>query len=71
MDCLEYRDFGGKEIALKTASNFRLLRKKGITVRKTIDVIIATFCIENGFPLIHNDRDFDSMEKHLGLTVIG
>ncbi len=70
MDCLEYRDFVGKEIALKTASNFRLLRKKGVTVRKTIDVIIATFCIENGFPLIHNDRDFDSMEKHLGLTVI-
>jgi len=45
------------------------LRKQGITVRKTIDVIIATFCIENGFPLIHNDSDFDPMEEILGLIV--
>jgi predicted nucleic acid-binding protein len=70
MNSLEYYDFVGKEIALKAAQNFRKLRKLGITVRKTIDVIIATFCIENNFPLIHNDRDFDPMEKHLGLKVI-
>jgi len=69
MDSLEYRDFPGKEIALHAAENFRTLRKKGVTVRKTIDVIIATFCIENGFELIHNDRDFDPMEEHLGLRV--
>ena len=69
MDSLEYRDFPGKEIALHAAENFRTLRKKGITVRKTIDVIIATFCIENGFELIHNDHDFDPMEEHLGLLV--
>jgi predicted nucleic acid-binding protein len=69
MENLEYRDFLGKEIAIKAASNFRILRKKGITVRKTIDVIIATFCIENGFELIHNDRDFDPMEEYLGLLV--
>lgn len=69
MDSLEYRDFLGKNIALQAAQNFRLLRKKGITVRKTIDVIIATFCIENGFALIHNDRDFDPIETHLGLLV--
>ena len=49
MESLEYRDFLGKEVALQAAQNFRLLRKKGITVRKTIDVIIATFCIMNGF----------------------
>jgi predicted nucleic acid-binding protein len=67
---LEYYDFVGKENALKAASNFRLLRKHGVTIRKTIDVLIATFCIENGFGLIHNDRDFDPMEKHLGLIVI-
>ena len=66
---LEYRDFAGKEIAIKTAENYRFLRKKGITVRKTIDVIIATFCIENNYQLIHNDRDFDVMEKYLGLKV--
>lgn len=69
MDSLEYRDFVGKHVALCSARNFRLLRSKGVTVRKTIDVIIATFCIESGFPLIHNDRDFDPMEKHIGLKV--
>jgi predicted nucleic acid-binding protein len=69
MESLEYRDFLGKEIAIQAAQNFRILRKKGITVRKTIDVIIATFCIVNGFELIHNDRDFDPMEEYLGLIV--
>jgi len=69
MDALEYRDFVGRDIALKAAQNFRKLRTSGITVRKTIDVIIATFCIENNFPLIHNDRDFDPMEQYLGLKI--
>ena len=69
MENLEYRDFLGKEIAIQAAHNYRKLRKQGITVRKTIDVIIATFCIENRFPLIHNDRDFDPMEEILGLIV--
>jgi predicted nucleic acid-binding protein len=69
MDALKYYDFIGKKIAYKTAKNFRTLRKKGITIRKTTDVIIATFCIENNFQLIHNDRDFDSMEQYLGLKV--
>lgn len=69
MDSLEYHDFLGKEMAIQSAQNFRQLRKHGITIRKTIDVIIATFCIENGFELIHNDRDYDSMEKVLGLKV--
>lgn len=69
MDCLEYHDLVGKEIAIKAAQNFRKLRKNGITIRKTIDVIIATFCIENGYELIHNDRDFDPMENILGLKV--
>ena len=69
MESLEYHDFVGKKITLQSAQNFRILRRSGITVRKTIDVIIATFCIENGFELLHNDRDFDSMEKILGLQV--
>ena len=69
MENLEYRDFLGKGIAIQAANNYRKLRKQGITVRKTIDVIIATFCIENRFPLIHNDRDFDPMEEILGLIV--
>jgi predicted nucleic acid-binding protein len=69
MESLEYYDFVGKEIAFKAAENFRRLRRNGITVRKTIDVIIATFCIEHRFALIHNDRDFDPMEQYLGLKV--
>lgn len=69
MDSLEYYDFAGKEMAINAAQNFRRLRKKGITIRKTIDVLIATFCIEYGFELLHNDRDFDPMEEILGLRV--
>ncbi|HHE40775.1 MAG TPA: PIN domain nuclease [Candidatus Cloacimonetes bacterium] len=69
MESLEYHDFVGKEIALQSAQNFRILRKNGVTVRKTIDVIIATFCMENSFELLHNDRDFDPIEEILGLQV--
>ena len=54
-------------IALKSAANFRTLRKKGITVRKTIDVIIATYCIENRLPLLHSDKDFQPFQKLLKL----
>jgi len=57
----------GKELAIKSADNFRLLRSKGITVRKTVDVMIATFCIEHDFPLLHADRDFDPFHQHLDL----
>lgn len=60
----------GKEIAIKSANNFRILRKKGITIRKTIDIIIGTFCIENEFILLHNDKDFFPLEKHLGLKSV-
>ena len=69
MDSLEYYDFVGREIAISAAQNFRKLRKKGITIRKTMDVLIATFCIEYGFELLHNDRDFDLMEEVLGLRI--
>jgi predicted nucleic acid-binding protein len=70
MDGLEYRDFVGRDMAMAAAQNYRALRRQGITVRKTIDVLIATFCIENGFGLIHNDRDFEPMEQLLGLRVL-
>jgi hypothetical protein len=69
MELLEYHDFLGKEIAIKAAHNFRILRKNGVTMRKTIDVIIATFCIENDYELIHNDKDFNPMEEILGLKI--
>ncbi|MEM9505030.1 MAG: VapC toxin family PIN domain ribonuclease [Cyanobacteria bacterium P01_E01_bin.43] len=55
-------------LAIKSADNFRLLRKQGITVRKTIDVIIATFCIEEEHTLLFSDRDFVPFVQHLGLT---
>ncbi|MBF0234535.1 MAG: PIN domain nuclease [Desulfamplus sp.] len=61
---------GGRALSLKSAMNYRYLRKNGITVRKTIDVIIGTFCIQNLFSLLHCDRDFDPMVKYLGLEII-
>jgi predicted nucleic acid-binding protein len=54
-------------IAIKSADNFRLLRKKGITVRKTVDTIIATFCIQNKLSLLHSDKDFQPFHIHLRL----
>ena len=59
----------GREIAEQSAENYRHLRKKGVTVRKTIDCLIATFCIENNLTLLHADRDFDPFEQYLGLKV--
>jgi len=60
----------GFTVADKAAQNYRRLRSRGITVRKTIDVIIGTFCAENGFQIIHHDRDFDLMAPHIGLKVL-
>jgi predicted nucleic acid-binding protein len=59
----------GFNIAEKAAENYRLLRSKGITIRKTIDVIIATYCAENDFQLIHYDRDFDLSSSVIGFKV--
>jgi predicted nucleic acid-binding protein len=58
----------GDAIAVAAARNFRSLRKRGITVRKTIDLLIGTWCIENRRPLLHNDSDFRPMARHLGLV---
>ena len=69
MEIMEMREMWGRAIAIEGARNFRRLRKIGVTVRKTIDVVIATFCLENGHTLLHADRDFDPIEKHLGLRV--
>ena len=62
----QYEMFGHKMVE-KCADNFRFLRKKGITIRKTNDVIIATFCIKNNLPLLFSDRDFIPFVDHLGL----
>jgi len=58
---------GGQEVALQSAHNFRLLRKNGVTVRKTIDVLIATFCIGKDLPLLHSDKDFEPFHQDLKL----
>lgn len=58
------------DIAIKAAENYRILRKKGITIRKTADVIIATFCINNRIPLLFSDRDFIPFKKHLKLQSV-
>lgn len=57
----------GKEMAIKSADNYRTLRKQGITIRKTADVIIATFCIEHDLSLLHADKDFLPFVTHLDL----
>jgi predicted nucleic acid-binding protein len=59
----------GEDIAVQAARNYRALRALGITIRRTIDVLIGTFCIESNISLLHADRDFDPMERHLGLAV--
>jgi predicted nucleic acid-binding protein len=56
-------------LAVRSAQNFRTLRKLGVTVRKTVDCFIATYCIETGCALLHADRDFDPFERYLGLQV--
>lgn len=61
---------GGADIAIAAAQNFRALRKLGVTVRRTIDTMIATRCIESGYDLLHSDRDFEPFVQHLGLRVV-
>lgn len=61
----------GFAVAEKSAANYRLLRSRGVTVRKTIDVLIGTFCAERGFELLHHDRDFALMAPHINLRIVG
>jgi len=62
-------DAASRKFAVQAAQNFRILRKRGVTVRSTIDCLIATFCIESELRLLHCDRDFNAFEEHLGLQV--
>jgi len=66
----ELFESGGEELAVAAARNFRNLRRQGHTVRKTIDGLIATYCLRHRHSLLHRDRDFDPFEKILGLVVI-
>ncbi len=67
---MPFMAMGGRTLAIKSALNYRALRKKGVTVRKTIDVMIGTFCVHYQLPLLHDDRDFDPMVKFLGLKIV-
>jgi predicted nucleic acid-binding protein len=71
-DLLQFHVFhaGGTELAIVAAQNYQILRARGHTVRKTIDCLIATFCLAAGHELLHRDRDFDLFEKELGLRVV-
>ena len=70
MSSFDLLDTGGIELAVESARNYRQLRARGRTVRKTIDCLIATLCLREDHELLHNDRDFDPFETVLGLRVI-
>ncbi len=70
LDEFPFAILGSKELAVISAENYRFLRKKGITIRKTIDCYIASYCISKNIPLLHSDRDFDPFVEHLDLKSI-
>jgi predicted nucleic acid-binding protein len=67
LTALDVVELGGQEIAIQAARNFRTLRARGVTIRKTIDTLIATRCIESDYSLLFSDRDFDPFVEYLGL----
>ena len=66
---LEFIDLDSYDLAVKSAELFRVLRKKGITIRKPNDCLIAATCIENNFSILHNDKDFDNIAKYTSLKI--
>ena len=69
LDPLDCVHLGGKTLAIKAASNFRFLRSKGVTIRKTIDMLIGSLCIEHEVELLHNDKEFDQIATQLPLQI--
>ena len=67
---LEQVNVGGADLAIEAARNYRRLRAVGVTVRGTVDALIATRCLADGLRLLHSERDFDAFEEHLGLRVV-
>lgn len=70
LGALDLIEIGGRDVAVQAARNFRTLRGLGVTIRKTIDTLIATRCIEDGLSLLHCDRDFEPFTEHLGLESV-
>jgi predicted nucleic acid-binding protein len=69
LDAFDHIDIAGYDLAIKASENYRSLRAMGITIRKTMDTLIATRCIEDGLTLLHADRDFLPFSQHLGLKL--
>lgn len=69
LDPLDCVHLGGKSLAIKAGSNFRFLRSKGLTIRKTVDMLIGSWCIEHEVELLHNDKDFDQIATQLPLKI--
>lgn len=69
LDSVGVEDTGGREIALAAAQHYRSLRALGVTIRSPIDMLVATYCIESDYVLLHSDRDFDAIAAHRGLRV--
>lgn len=69
LDPLDCVHLGGKSLAIKAASNFHLLRSKGVTIRKTVDMLIGSWCIEHEVELLHNDKDFERIATQLPLQI--
>lgn len=67
---LQQATLGGEALAVEAARNYRKLRARGVTVRGTVDMIVATRCLVSGYRLLHDDRDFEGFEAHLGLRVV-
>jgi hypothetical protein len=70
MSSFEFASMVGREVAVRSAADYRALRRRGITVRRTVELLIAEFCILNGHSLLHADRDFDVFERELGLRIV-
>lgn len=71
LQTLSVEPCGGEDIALAAAEHYRQLRARGVTIRSGIDVMVAAFCIENGYLLLHSDRDYDAIATWRGLRIWG
>ena len=70
LESLAFLEMAGRDVAIQSAANYRRLRRRGVTVRKTMDMLIGTYCLMHDHEILHNDRDFDVLARHLGLKVL-
>ncbi len=70
LEPLAFLEMAGRDVAIQSAANYRRLRRRGVTVRKTMDMLIGTYCLMHDHEILHNDRDLDVLARHLGLKVL-